>query len=123
MKRKLVMWVDDMRNPHSPEWKPVIMNHMRGLDDDPIIVWLKNYEEFIYWLKASYWDVDYVFPTLICFDHDLGEEKTGFDCVKFLVEFCDKNNIELPICTCHSSNPVGRENILSYINSYKKSLQ
>ena len=40
-----------------------------------------------------------------------------------LKKYCDKNNIELPDCTCHSSNPVGRENILSYINSYKKSLQ
>lgn len=38
MKRNVVMWVDDTRNPHSPEWKPVIMNHMRGLDDNPIIV-------------------------------------------------------------------------------------
>ena len=29
----------------------------------------------------------------------------------------------IPAYTCHSSNPVGRENIMSYINSYKKSLE
>lgn len=121
MKRKSVIWVDDMRNPHSQEWKPVIMKYLGNLDGEPFILWLKNYKEFTYWLESSYFDGE--MPILICFDHDLGEEKTGFDCVKFLVDFCDKNNIELPDCTCHSSNPVGRENILSYINSYKKSLK
>ena len=122
MKRKLVLWIDDMRNPHSEMWKPIITSN-DCIQGEPIIAWVKNYSEFCAWLNNAVYDPAVLWPTLVCFDHDLGEEKTGFDCVKFLVDFCDKNNIELPACTCHSSNPVGRENILSYINSYKKSLQ
>ena len=120
--KQLVIWVDDMRNPFDEVWNTVATNK-KFIKSKPIIAWLKNYDEFVNWLETSIHDKEVLFPTLICFDHDLGEDKTGFDCVKYLVNFCIEHNLELPNCTCHSSNPVGRENILSYIKSYKKSLQ
>ena len=115
--KEVVVWLDDMRDPFTEAWHPVATNR-RYIKGEPVIVWLKNHDEFTAWL-----DRQIELPSLFCFDHDLGEEKSGFDCVKYLVDFCMDHDMELPPCTCHSSNPAGRENILSYIDSYKKSLQ
>lgn len=47
-------------------------------------------------------------------DHDLGEEKTGYDVAKFLVQ----EGIKIPVINIHSANPVGRDNIVQLINRY-----
>ncbi|WP_449399682.1 cyclic-phosphate processing receiver domain-containing protein [Chryseobacterium wanjuense] len=59
------------------------------------------------------------------FDHDLADEhylkpdsqefveKTGYDCAKWLIEYCMDNYLDLPKFYCHSMNPVGKENIES----------
>lgn len=120
--KQTVIWIDDERNPHSDVWNSVATNK-KYVQGDPTIVWLVNYREFRNWLDTAVHDTEVLWPTLVCFDHDLGEEKTGFDCAKYLVEVCMKHNLRLPAYTCHSSNPAGRENILSYLNSYKKSLE
>ena len=119
--KQLVVWVDDERDPFSEEWHSEALNK-RYINGDAVIIWLKNYDDFTGWLKTAIEDWGSLFPTLFSFDHDLGKEKTGLDCVKHLVEVCMDNNIELPTCICHSMNPVGRENIISYINSYRKTL-
>jgi hypothetical protein len=43
------------------------------------------------------------------------------DCCKFLVDESVKTNIPLPQIYVHSSNPVGRVNMMSLINNYLKS--
>lgn len=59
----------------------------------------------------------------IWFDHDLGENAgTGYDCAKYLVEFCIKHAIPLPEYHIQSDNPVGRQDIDSYLKSYIKSV-
>lgn len=121
MMKQLVVWVDDERDPFGEVWHSVALNK-RYINGDAVIIWLKNYDDFTGWLKTAIEDWGNLFPTLFSFDHDLGKEKTGLDCVKHLVEVCMDNNIELPTCICHSMNPVGRENIISYINSYRKTL-
>lgn len=120
--RQLVLWIDDMRNPHSEMWKPVATNK-KYVQENPIIAWVKDYFEFCNWLDNATYDPEVLWPAFVCFDHDLGEEKTGLDCAKYLVNVCMTNNMPLPAYTCHSSNPVGAQNILSYLNSYKKSLE
>ncbi len=74
-------------------------------------------------------------PEMISFDHDLGDkqevksgsqedvEKTGYDCAKWLVEYCMDHNTELPEFYCHSMNPVGKENIENLLNNFKKQLK
>ena len=47
---------------------------------------------------------------------DYGPEKTGFDCAKWLVDFCHDNDVPFPRYTIHSMNPVGRLNIDEYIS-------
>lgn len=52
-------------------------------------------------------------PKIISFDHDLGEEKNGNDCAKWLVEYCIDNKILEPnfAVLVHSMNPIGAKRI------------
>lgn len=59
-------------------------------------------------------------PFIVSFDHDLqdftnGVEHTGYDCVKWLVDYCIEHNKDLPICFFHTKNPIGLTNMLSYM--------
>lgn len=74
-------------------------------------------------------------PEMISFDHDLADEhyleqdsqeyveKTGYDCAKWLIEYCMDYDAELPEFYCHSMNPVGKENIEGLLNNFKKRLK
>lgn len=64
-------------------------------------------------------------PQFISFDHDLadfdeyGNERTGYDVAKFLVEYMIDNNIQVRFdYVVHSANPVGKHNIESYLENY-----
>jgi len=71
-------------------------------------------------------------PEFISFDHDLADdgylksdsqeyaEKTGYECAKWLINYCMDHNAELPKFFSHSMNPVGKENIESLLNNYIK---
>lgn len=84
-------------------------------------------------------------PDLISFDHDLADEhmlhlirqagrpshlmtidynkleRTGYHCAKWLCNYCLDNDKRLPkILTVHSANPVGSDNIITYLNNYIK---
>jgi hypothetical protein len=93
---------------------------------------VRNYKEF----------TDYItnngLPKLISFDHDLADvhylnqnvikydsftEKTGYDCAKWLCDYCLINDKKIPDYYVHSMNVVGKQNIISYINNYKKHLE
>lgn len=58
-------------------------------------------------------------PDFIAFDHDLGGDDTSMVFVKWW-----SNNIEkqFPPFIIHSSNPVGKLNLESFMNSYNRSL-
>jgi hypothetical protein len=49
------------------------------------------------------------------------EEKTGFDCAKWLVEYCLDNKLQLPLYNIQSANPVGKANIDGLFKSFIKS--
>lgn len=59
-------------------------------------------------------------PDVISFDHDLGEGKSGFDCAKFLVDYCLDQNITFISFQVHSQNPVGRQNIESLLSNFNR---
>lgn len=75
---------------------------------------LKNYEEFCAFI------VQFGIPDFISFDHDLGEGKTGYDCAKFLVEYCLDNGISKINFQVHSQNPVGKENIEKLLQNFHR---
>lgn len=56
------------------------------------------------------------------FDHDLGEDKNGLDCAKYLIEKdMDHNIIGKAFIHVHSYNPVGAANIRGLFESYRNS--
>ena len=103
----------------------------------PNLEWkiVRSYNDFVKTINEN------GLPSYIAFDHDLAyehyqhghetgfqkfdysnvKEKTGYDCAKFLVEYCIKLNLDVPKYIVHSMNPVGKENIISLLESYKKS--
>lgn len=61
-------------------------------------------------------------PRTITFDHDLGDEKTGYDLAKFIIEYdMLHNDIDDTFdFSVHSANPIGAKNIESILNNYIK---
>ena len=78
------------------------------------ITWVKNYEDFCSYINAN------GLPDIICFDHDLGEEKSGYDCAKFVVTYCQVHQLDIPEFEIQSSNVVGKENIRGVLNGWHR---
>ena len=97
------IWLDDFRSP--------------VLSMRETIAWVKTYDEFVAQVKAF---KDKISKCMIHFDHDLGEEKSGYDCAKWLVDWCIENDYGVPDYDIQSANPVGRQNIESVFESYWK---
>jgi hypothetical protein len=125
---KRALYLDDQRTP---------TNTLPGYE--PWFV-VRNYDQFVEWITLN------GMPDFVSFDHDLAEEhiddyfkqklalgyqhpsyneyteKTGLDCARWLVDYCQKRNIPLCGCSVHSHNPVGASNIHSLLNGFKKHL-
>jgi hypothetical protein len=123
---KRAVYLDDLRTPTDviPGYEPWFV--------------VRNYNEFVEWIESN------GMPDFISFDHDLADEhvhdffkqkleqgyqnpsydeyteKTGLDCAKWLVDYCQNNHIPICGCSVHSHNPVGARNIHSLINGFKK---
>ena len=95
-----MIWLDDLRDPKTYGYTEAL--------------WIKSYKAFTKTILSI------GLPELISFDNDLGEEKEGYDCAKWLVEYCMDRNLPLPKWQVHSANPVARNNINSLLNNYKK---
>ena len=62
--------------------------------------------------------------------YELYKERTGLHCAKFLCDYIlgihengtveEINDLKFPHCGVHSANPVGAQNIQSYINQFKR---
>jgi hypothetical protein len=107
---KSILYLDDNRVPTPPG-----------------IIHVKNYDEFVNFLKI------YPVPELISFDHDLdpehyfdastGEpipydsytEKTGLHCVRYVIE----NGLNLDRWAIHSFNQVGADNMRAELQKYR----
>jgi hypothetical protein len=129
------IYLDDIRTPVNPEW-----------------VVVRSYDEFVE--KVTEIGLENI--EVISLDHDLGdtamneyfnnvspnytldysniEEKTGMDCVKWLVNYYYDNynlaedlisrknkkiiGITFPKVYTHSANPIGSANIMGYCNNF-----
>lgn len=119
------LFLDDERVPKQVKWIEL-----------PLVNWVivRNYDDFVHHITT------HGIPLIVSFDHDLAlehyadagkqqlnyatyREKTGYDCAKFLVEYCLERNYNLPKYYVHSMNTVGKANILSLLNSYTRSRQ
>ena len=118
-KKNMRLYLDDVRTPIDDGWKVV-----------------RNYDEFVAHIQLNGLE-NY---ELISLDHDLGRsamdeyfnnvspnytldyshitEKTGMDCVRWLVNESMIKKIPLPLIYVHSANPIGSANMMGYINNY-----
>ena len=100
------LFLDDIRDP---TWV---------YKDPPFRKWIvcQSYQEAIDTVEK------YEFPEHVSLDHDLGEDKSGFDFAKYLVNR-DLEHHDMPqnfTYNVHSANGPGRDNISSLLNSYDK---
>lgn len=84
---------------------------------------IRNYQDFVTYISKN------GIPSIISFDHDLGinldntEAESGYDAVKYIVDLIiEQEHRVLPKVLCHSQNPVGKTNILSYWNNFMKTI-
>lgn len=133
------LFLDDIRIPKDAiGLVPSNLNQFYW-DNNWIVV--RNYYEFCNYIQK------FGLPEFISFDHDLADfhydyspedyenmteedmvikfgtmEKTGYECAKWLVDWCLENSLRLPQFVVHSANPVGKQNIESYLNNATKHL-
>ncbi len=128
---KYNLFLDDVRIPTHVTWVKI--------PDCQHYTIVRSYQEFVDMIELR------GIPQYVCYDHDLSDahynsfhgvdeqggltidyskyrEKTGYDCAKWLVNYCMSKNVPHPPYVVHSMNPVGVKNIISYIESYNKSL-
>ena len=86
-------------------------------EDNWVIV--RTFKDFIE-VVTSQWEIYDSTPDIISFDHDLGAIKNGKDCANWLVNFCIEKGMPFNEYIVHSQNPVGAENIISFLNQYKR---
>ena len=103
-----LLWLDDERDPEDERWQAYFPL------SNPAVVWVKTYASFVEWVT------DHGLPDAVCFDHDLGEDKSGFDAAKWLAEYCLAQHNSLPVWNIQSANPIGKENIISILRSFER---
>ena len=141
---KKLLWLDDIRDPwNEPKW--LVFSPIEAPYE---LIWVKNYNQFCAEitqnglpdaicfdhdlsdfqafynsypekLEQALKDAEEV-GKLDKWKQTLIDEKTGMDCVKWLVEYCMDNNKPLPLYNIQSQNPVGKQNIDSYLKNYLK---
>jgi hypothetical protein len=122
---KYNIFLDDIRVPNDVTWVNIPVDQHYSV--------VRSYKEFVdlITLRGQV-------PMYVCYDHDLADchygdglnndqidyskyqEKTGYDCAKWLVNYCMERGIKHPPYIVHSMNPIGKLNIESYINSYNR---
>ena len=123
---KYNLFLDDVRVPTDVTWVYIPAYQHYSL--------VRNYKEFVDLITLR------GLPKFVCYDHDLADchyghglnndeipygeykERTGYDCAKWLVNYCMERGIKHPHYVVHSMNPIGKKNIESYIESYNKTL-
>ena len=129
-----VLFLDDVRNPDDVTWEQFPRFETTFI--------VRDFDGFVNQVSRG------GMPAFVCFDHDLadehyaamlkeneadpvkqletivdyGSEKTGYDCAKWLVDYCADKGFKFPKYIVHSMNPAGKERIAGYIENAKKHL-
>jgi hypothetical protein len=98
------LWLDDIRMPY---------DNIPGANISEWVI-ADSYDH------ATWYIDNWGFPQEVDLDHDLGGILTGMDVAEYLVGK-DIVNHDMPAgfkYRCHSANPDGRQNILTYLDNY-----
>lgn len=125
------LFLDDERYPKDVVWLEL-----------PMVAWtiVRNYKQFVETIQRD------GLPQTVSFDHDLADEhyqeyhvahdekmlskgtfrydkmkeKTGYHCAQWLAQYCVDKNLPIPVYYCHTMNPIGKQNMVSVLESAKK---
>lgn len=131
MSKQYHLFLDDERMPKDVKWIEL-----------PLVAWtiVRNYKQFVEIIERD------GLPQTVTFDHDLADEhykeyhiahdkrmltygqirydslkeKTGYECAKWLAEYCVDKNLPIPLYYVHTLNGIGRANIVSVLESARK---
>ncbi len=120
------LFLDDYRQPEELNAISQYKDPIYADNDDWVVV--KSYDEFVKTIEEQ------GVPELVSFDHDLAdmhygittfdyntiEEKTGYHCAKWLIDYCIEKKIPYPKYEVHSFNVVGSKNIEMLIQNFIK---
>ena len=109
MDKKVLIWLDDIRDPLQDDWL-----NFSPIGRDVDVIWVKSYYGFTRWIKK------HGLPDGICFDHDLGDNFTGYTLAKAIERYAYYGLISRIKWNIHSANPVGRNNIKLAMNSAER---
>ena len=110
------IYLDDKRMPE----ESVSMYGLLYDTDDWVVV--RNIEEF----KK---EVDKEFPDMVSLDHDMSiknmrgdysDNRTGYDALHWLYDYCDEYDRPAPIIKIHSMSVEGRERMQKLVNIWEK---
>lgn len=123
------LFLDDVRHPsHCISYMGHKMKGNNHYYTSKSWVIVRNYREFVEIIQKR------GLPEFVSLDHDLAEahydpstwkesfkyrEETGYDCAKWLVNYCIDHKQQLPEFIVHSMNPVGAENIEKLLHNFK----
>lgn len=123
---KILVFLDDERKHEDVTW----VNYNEEFSD---VLLFTNAHDFMQWVDNLFGVTPYTLDNLVfSFDHDIqsfdqwNREQTGYDCVKYMIDdlmYCDCNepfDVNDLVYYVHSKNPVGKENIITYIENFKK---
>ena len=90
------LWVDDVRDAPDESWMVA-----------------RNFDVAIFWLAQRG-------VSVVSLDHDLGEEKTGYDIACAMERWMVEGDYDPPEIRIHSANPVGRGNMLRAVEAIER---
>jgi hypothetical protein len=113
---KWILFLDDIRFP---------VDAKVAFNTDDIVIIARSFDDAVWYVLR------HGIPYGIHFDHDLADdhyingdgEKTGFTFAKWFCDYIMDNDLDFPddfYYEVHSMNPVGKENIRSYMNNFIK---
>lgn len=91
------LYIDDVRNPPDDTW--VLVRTVEEAQDHVRVFGM---------------------PTIMSLDHDLGGDATVMQFLHWLTDNYFDNGP--PTFVVHSANPIGRDNMISYLESWRKAL-
>lgn len=112
------LFLDDIREPYDAYEDTKNLGYIA-------VKWVvvRSYDEFVAYIQEN------GRPSYVSFDHDLAPShytearthsaKTGYDCALWLIEYCKMHKRSLPVYSCHSQNPVGKDKILELLSLHK----
>jgi len=107
------LWLDDERDPLAPTSSEYQMVSGRGACYCHEYVWAKSTNEAILLVEKL------GIPEYMSLDHDLGGDDTTMKFIKLLA-YSETPVEKIPEYQVHSANPVGTQNIISFMESWKK---